>query len=858
MSLPLSFRFAGRELRSGVAGFRIFLACLALGVAAIAAAGSTAEAFRQGLASQGREILGGDLRVNVDERRFTDAERARFEKLGPTAFSAAQRAMAESSTGERRLVELRGVSPGYPLVGKVGLSGAKTLDEAFRPTDGVAGAAVEQALMDRLGLKLGDRFLIGESTFIARAVLLSEPDRLGRGFNLSGRVLTSLKAVEDGGFLAEGLPGRGETARIVLPKAADVNAAAAALSGQKLKAPGERRARGDRRQARPPGGLEVNTRDEAANGIKRLIDQLEYFLGFIGLASLVAGGLGVAGAVSAYLEARKPSIAILKALGAEGVLIRNLYLIQIGVLALLGVGIGLAIGAAAPLILGQLARDSLPIPALFAVYPAPLLKAAAFGLLAAAAFSLIPLARARATPPSSLFRRDLAGRVGFGLETVVTVLAGLGLAGLALITAPTPLSAAVMIVGVAVAFGLLALLGRGAAWSAGKLRRLASGPVRIGLANLSGPRSAARTAAPAIGLGVALLASVVLIQSSLLAQVGQIAPRTAPSMVFLDVPGERIEAFDAAIAKAFAAPLTPDNYLRFPFVTGRIVRVKGQPVDLEQIKDSERWAYDNDLQMSVFDKAPVGAGIEEGQWWPPGYTGPPQVAMEIDAAKGAGLKVGDEITLSILGREIDARVAVLRKVEWGGFNPAFTVILNPSALEGAGMRYIAIAKASQVQEQAATRALGGEFSEVNVISVREGLVQALEMFDRLSLAVRGAAAVAALAGLLVLAGAIAAGARARAREAATLKVLGGSRLQILTAYGVEYGAVGLLAGISGVALGYAAAWPVVVKVFEATWSVDWTGVATLVGGAAGLAAVGGLLAAAQALSRRPAPVLRTE
>ena len=856
----LSLRFAARELRSGVAGFRIFLACLALGVVAIAASGSTAEAFRTGLAAQGREILGGDLRINVEDRRFTEAERAKFRSLGQVVFSAGQGAMAEAPNGERRLVELRGVSPGYPLVGKVGLRGAPDLAAALRWDGEAAGAAAEQTLIDKLGLRLGDRFLIGEAPFVLRAVLVSEPDRLGRGFALSPRVLTSLKAVEDGGFLAEGLPDRGETARIALPPdrrgGADLDAAARSLDPARPRA--EPRPGGPRRAGRPPNGLEVSTRNEAANGVNRLIDQLEYFLGFIGLASLVAGGLGVAGAVSAYLEARKPSIATLKALGAEGVLIRNLYLIQIAVLAALGVAIGLAIGAAAPLILGQVARDNLPVPALFAVYPEPLLKAAAFGLLAAAAFSLVPLARARSTPPSALFRRDLSGRVGWGLETWVTIAAGLGLAGLAVITAPTPLSAVIMIAGVAIAFGLLALLGRVAAWSAGRLRRFARGPLRIGLANLAGPRSAARTAAPAIGLGVALLASVVLIQSSLLAQVGEVAPRTAPSMVFLDVPGERIADFDRTVESAFGRPLTEDIYRRFPFVTGRIVRLNGEPVDLEKIADGERWAYDNDLQMSVFDAAPKDAGVQEGAWWPAGYGGPPKLAMEIDAAKGAGLKVGDTVTVNILGREIDAELAALRKVEWGGFSPAFTVILNPAALEGAGLRYIAIAKGGEREERAVTRALGASFAEVNVISVREGLAQAVEMFDRLKLAVQGAAAVAALAGLLVLAGAIAAGARARAREAATLKVLGGSRLQILTAYGVEYGAVGLIAGVCGVALGYAAAWPVVVKIFEATWSVDWNGVVALVGGAAGLAAAGGLLAAAQALSRRPAPVLRTE
>ena len=248
----------------------------------------------------------------------------------------------------------------------------------------------------------------------------------------------------------------------------------------------------------------------------------------------------------------------------------------------------------------------------------------------------------------------------------------------------------------------------------------------------------------------------------------------------------------------------------------------------------------------------------EGRWWPVDYAGEPVIAMEVDAARGAGLKVGDSVTLNVLGRELDVRIAVLRKVDWGGFGPAFPIIIDPAALEGAVLPQVAIAKADKAQEAAVTRALGRDYPMVNVISVREQLEAATEMLDRLVLAVQGAASVAALAGLLVLAGAIAAGARARAREAATLKVLGGSRLQILTAYGVEYGAVGLIAGLAGVALGYAAAWPVVVKVFEAKWSVDWAGVGTLLGAAVGLATLGGLLAALQALSKRPAPVLRAE
>ena len=836
---PLSLRFAARELRSGVKGFRIFLACLAVGVAAIAAAASTAEAFRQGLASQAREILGGDLSVTIAQQEFTPAQQAAIGRMGHITYAAAAQAMAQAPSGERRLVQLRGVDAAYPLSGQVQVSGAPSLRVALQSSpDGVAGAAVEPALLDRLGLKLGDKFLVGNTPFIARAILVSEPDRIGR-FSLGPRVLTTLGAIEGSGLLQ---PGGlySETARIVLPAGADPGKASKTL-----------------RAALPGADLDIRDRGDAAPGARKLIDRLEYFLAFIGLAALLAGGLGVFGAVSAYLETRRDSIATLKALGADGALIRNLYLIQIGVLAVLGVAIGLVIGAATPFLIGLIAGTDLPIPALFAVYPAPLAKAGLFGLLAAAAFSLEPLARARSTSPAALFRSPLTNRAGFSLEIVGAVLAGAGLAALTIATAPTPVMACVMIAAVAASLGLLWALGRGAVWLAGRLRRFTQGPVKLGLANLAGPRSAARTATPAIGLGVALLGAIVLIQSSLLDQIRTVAPKAAPAVVFTEIPGDRAAAFDAAVAKD-AGPLTPDTYLRLPFATGRIVGVKGVAVDRHKIREDQRWAYDKDISLSAIGPEPAGAGIVAGHWWPANYAGPPLAALDSDVAKAADLHPGDHITVQALGRDLDVRIAALRKVDFGGFGADFALVLDPAAFEGASLHSIAMAKMSRPQEAALTRDLGHDFPAVNVISVREALETAAALFDRLALAVRGAAAVAGLAGVLVLAGSIAAGAGARAREAATLKVLGAERAQILTAYLVEYGAVGVIAGLVGAGLGAAAAWPVVVKVFEAHWSVDWAGLLALIVGAALLTGGGGLIAALQALSKRPAPVLRSE
>jgi putative ABC transport system permease protein len=350
---------------------------------------------------------------------------------------------------------------------------------------------------------------------------------------------------------------------------------------------------------------------------------------------------------------------------------------------------------------------------------------------------------------------------------------------------------------------------------------------------------------------------VVLIQSALLNQVREIAPRTAPSLVFTEIPADSVDRFDSEVAAAMGR-LTPENFLRMPMFTGRVTAFRGQPVVRDKIPASERWAFDNDMQMSDADAAPKDVDVIQGAWWPAHYTGPPEVAIGEDMAKAGDLKIGDTLTVTALGTDIPAKVVAIRHADVGGFGPGFQVILDQHALEGAVLRQVAIAKTDKAGEERVLKRLGVSFPMVNVISVREQLEAASDLFDRLALAVRAAAAVAALAGVLVLAGAIAAGARARAREAALLKVLGAARGQVLAAYAIEYGAVGLIAGTAGAGLGVAAAWPIVALVFDAHWSVDWAGVAALVGGAVAVAGIGGALAALQALSKRPAPVLRAD
>ncbi len=836
---PLAFRFALRELRSGIRGFRIFLACLALGVAALAAAGSTASAFRHGLALQSRAILGGDISAAVEQRRFTPAERALLAGLGRTTDALHVRAMAQAPDGDRRLADIRGVDGAFPLAGAVTLSGAADLAQALAPSGGVPGAAVDPHLLERLHLRLGGRFLIGDRGFVARATLLSEPDALGRGFALGGSILVDRAVLDRSGLIEpDGL--FGETTRVALRPGVTL---AEAL---------------DRLRPLAADGAQVRDRRDAAGGLRRLIAQVQFFLGFVGLAALLAGGLGVSTAVTAYLDTRRASIAILKALGARGTTVRDVYLIQVGALAVLGILIGLAAGAASPFLLGALVGHALPIPILFALYPAPLLQAGAFGLMAAAAFGLGPLARARATPPSALFRRDRGDGGGFGPERIGQCLASVGLAGLTIATAPTFAVAAGMIGAVAVAFALLVGIGRLAVALAARARRRARGAVRLGLANLGGPTSAARTATPAIGLGVGLLASLLLIQSSILDAVRDALPRTAPTLILTGIPPDGAATVDAIIASAMGGTPGPDRYRRTPFATGRITRIRGGAIALGRIRPGERWAFDQDIGVTTLATPPPDADIWRGRWWQAGYDGAPRIIMARAIADAAGLKVGDEVTLSILGRDIDTHIAALRSVEFGRFGASFPLILDPTALAGARLREVAIARTTAPEDEAIVRALGRALPDVAIISVREQLQAVAKVFGQLAWATSGAAGVTAAAGLLVLVGAIASTSRARAREAAILKILGASRAQILGAYLVEYGAVGLVAALSGVLVGVACAWPVVTLVLHAPWRPSVLLLGVLLAACTALCAIAGLVGAATAIAARPAPILREE
>ena len=393
MSLALSARFARRELRGGLRGFRIFLACLALGVAAIAAVGSVRSGIEAGLAREGAALLGGDAEMDFTYRFATEEERAWMEDVADAVSEIVDfRSMAvvgEGDTAERGLTQIKAIDTAYPLIGSVVLTPDMPLDQALAVDNGLPGAVMERVLIDRLGLAIGETFRLGTQAFRLSAELTREPDSAAGGFALGPRTIVTTPSLENSQLLAPGTLFSTKY-RLDLSPEADLATLAA-----------------EARSRFQDTGLRWTDSRNGAPGVSEFVDRLGAFLILVGLSGLAVGGVGVSSAVRAYLAGKTNVIATLRTLGATRAVIFQTYFLQIGALSLAGIAIGVALGGLAPLVFAPLIEARLPIPAAFALYPAPLGEAAIYGLLTAFLFTLWPLARAEEIKPATLFRDAL-------------------------------------------------------------------------------------------------------------------------------------------------------------------------------------------------------------------------------------------------------------------------------------------------------------------------------------------------------------------------------------------------------------------------------------------------------------------
>lgn len=832
-------RIARRELAGGLGGFWIYLACLALGAWAIAAAGSITSSFNAGLDQQSRQLLGGDAAVTLTQRAATSEERVWLDERG-TVSEAVQADLMGRTPGKTMQIDVRGIDGTFPLVGAFAFDTDIALPDVLAKRGEMWGVAVSESLLKDLELAVGEQFSLGDIPVEIRALLVREPDRIGEPGMFEPRAIISSEALRDAGVMQPGALFRTAYRIILKPEAA-------ATFEDDLNAKWESE------------GLRYRGPEDAVDGLRTLLDMLNTFMTVIGIAALVAGGVGVSQATSSFLESRIDSIAALKALGADAGTIRAAYGLQLGVLAGLGALVGVGLGAASPWFLQWIAGEAIPLPSKLAIYPLPLLKAFVLTMLAGAMFATPPLGRARATPPAALFRREggeaLGGVPAFERWVAFSAAALLVLVSVA--GSPRPLVTLGLLAGAAVAYLVLV----GAAVLIKRLARRAAkgsrGYLRLVLSNLGGPGSLAPVVAPALGLGLALMTLVAVVQTNLLGTLKDTAPANAPSVIFRQIPHDQVVAFDELMAGHGIDTADVKAYRRAPVLIGRVITIKGEKLDEASVPPEERWVTRGETPMTFLVAKPPEAIIRAGEWWPEDYSGELLVSVEEGAANGLGLKVGDTVGFRIFLREIEAKVASIRKVDWTGFGANVAFILSPGVLEAMKPFHAAIVIMPQEKEPEVIAAVSSRWPKVLAFQLRRTLETAADLFGEVSVAVTALASVVTTAGVLVLFGAFAAAARRRRKESALLKVFGASRPAILALYAVEFALAAFAAVLLGALMGVVAAHPIVILVFEVPWRFDWAPVVS--GGMIAVlsAAAGGVAVGWATLSHRPARVLRS-
>jgi putative ABC transport system permease protein len=823
--LNQTLRLALRDLRGGLKGLGLLWICLTVAIAGLASVTSLASSVDSAIAANGRELLGGDLALSVAQREASGEESAAINALGRSSRSVTTRAMLVAPDGRSQLAELSGVDDRWPLAGKIEWRGGRPRADQV---------AIGREIAERLNLGQGSIVRIGRTSYRVSAIIGKMP-------RSSGFALAPPAVMDEAGLAASGLIQPGSISstsyRILLPSGADPEAIGKTFQ---------------RRFA--DGGWRATSRDEAGAGTRRFIDRLGQMLLLVALSALAIGGLGMSSAAAAFAASRRPTIAILKLVGATTRTVNALLLVEIGLIAGLAILAGLAIGALAPALVGKLTESLLPVAPDTAPQWAALGKAALFGVLISFAASWRMVASAGETRPARLLRGDVGNGDKLRWQTFILPVMALALAAtIAIASASDPWFAATGVAAIAGLCGLFALLGVAVRRIARSARHLGGPLTRLGIAALDRPGAATGRLAVSLGLGLTLLVTLAGTASSILAEIDTTVPKKAPALFLVDIPRAEEPRFrDLARAELSGAELRLVPSLRGPVTAVNGVRV----TDMRDIPEGA-WILRGDRGLTFARDLPPANRIVSGQWWPKDYRGPPLISIDQDAATALKLKVGDTLTVAVLGRPIEARIASLREIDWRSLGFNFAIIFAPGTLEAAPYTLMAtVAPPSATSTVAFERKLAADLPMVSAIRVSDIVAQVKTLLESIAGAVRIATGFAILMGMIVLAGSVVATRRQRSRDIVLLRLVGATRGEVARSQLIEFALLSAAVSLTAFVAGAIAARLVVVEVFEFPFSPDWVSLALIPVGAILLAVFAAFLAAIPALNARPAEGLR--
>jgi putative ABC transport system permease protein len=834
MTPILWLTYALRNLRSGLRGFWIFLACITLGVAAISMIGSLAAAVQRGLDEQGQTILGGDVEFSIVQRQANQDELSYLAAHGTLSATQTMRAMAQGPQTST-LVELKAIDQTYPLFGSLKLSPATDLMASEN------AIAVDPLLLQRLGLKMGDSLKLGAATLVVKAVIDEEPDRLANGVIFGPRVILSSATLAKTGLVQ---PGSLVNFNYHVKLQGPANAAVGNALIEQAKT------------TFPQAGWKARATDKAAQGADEFVGRLSHFMTLVSIAALAIGGAGIATAVAAFINRRREAIATLKCLGLPNHHVVAICLTEIMAVGLLGISLAVLLGAATPFVVKAGFGNILPLPVATAVMWQPLIFAAMLGVLITLAFALFPLARISHIKGAALFRAHSMDEGGpRDWRFLGAALALLGLSAILIVLRFDDWRVtASYLSGLVASFVVLAILASLIVKGASLLPRPNNLLLRQAITSLYKPGATSRAVIMALGLGLTLFVTLALTDQTLSNELKSSLPERAPAFFFIDVPNTSLDDFETKL-KTLPGVTTLTNA---PMLRGRITKVKGVAAELVKPGADASWALRGDRGLTYATDLPTGSTLVEGKWWAKDYQGPNLVSMTQDIAQGLDLKIGDKITVNVLGRDVEAEIANLRTVNWRAMGINFVLVFTPDTLKAAPHSEIVTVEMKGGDEGEVLNTMAAAYPSVTAIRVKDALNTIGSLLEKMLLAVRAANIVTLLTGVLVLAGALAAGLSARSYEAVVLKTYGATRGQLLAAFVIEYAVLGLVAAAFGIVTGTLASWFLAHYILEMSWSFSFSTAVVTALIAMVITIAAGLSVTARAVSAKPSFYLRNE
>ncbi len=840
MTIPLYARLLLRESRGSRGTLALFVACLAVGVAAVVSVAALSDAVDQSIRSEARKLLAADLTVS-GYRPLPDG----LEALAAAPPRRATRVKELASMvagpgrgarpGRSQLAELKVIDGHYPFYGELVSDPPQPLAELLSERQVV----VAPDLLERLAIDIGGELRIGGQPFQVTGVVLSEPDRVAGPFTLGPRVFLSAAGLERAGL--EQLGSRIlHRLLIQVPPDADpraVEALATEIRESLVDLPGYR----------------VETHADAQPGLRQGVRRVERFLGLVALLSLLLGGVGAAQTTRSWLASRLDAIAILRCLGLRSGELLTLYLGHAVLLGLAGSLAGALLGLAAQSLAPRLIGDLLPVPTLSLWQPGALARGLGLGIGMALLFSAAPLMAVRRVPPLRVLRREVEpprpSRWATSLSGAVLV-AGIWLSA--------AVQADSLRWGAQFTAGLLAATAVLAALSTLLVRSLAlarvAGPtwLRHGLASLARPGAATVGAIVALGIGVLLILGLYLVDRRLDEELLASVPEGAPTAFLIDIQTDQWPGVEALLIQEGATGTES-----VPVVTARLTAIGGRPVKELAAESAEnrsrRWALTREQRLTYLNRLPEDNRVVEGSLW--SDPDRPEVSVEQNFAADLGVGLGTRLLFDLQGVPLELVATSLRSVEWRSFGLNFFLVVEPGVLDEAPQYRVATTRLGAGGEQRVQDRLAADFPNVTLLKIRDFLDRIAAVLKRLATGVRFLGGFTVVAGLIILAGAVSAASVRRGREIALLKTLGMTRRGVAAMLATEYALTGVVAGLVGAAGGNLLAWSVLTRGLEMGWRFEPAILALAVAASVLLTALTGVAASWPALRRRPLSLL---